>query len=144
MKHKTLGQVFTPEWIVKEILDLVRFRGKNLLDKKIIDPSCGDGAFLKEIVSRIIDKCIELGYENKKILDLIQANVFGIEIDKLEYENCLINLNKIVNKKLSIDSKIEWNIINGDTLVSYKQFVNYFDFVVGNPKVDLLFHGAGN
>jgi len=50
--------VFTPEWIVEEILNSVNFKNTNMLNKKIIDPACGDGAFLKVIVKRIIDFCI--------------------------------------------------------------------------------------
>jgi len=55
MKHKTLGQVFTPDWIVNEILNSLNYQKDNILNKKIIDPACGDGAFLKIIVKRIID-----------------------------------------------------------------------------------------
>ena len=46
MKHKTFWQVFTPRWIVEEILNMIDFKWNNLINKKIIDPTCGDGAFL--------------------------------------------------------------------------------------------------
>ena len=49
-KHKSLGQVFTPNWIVSEILDLVGYNNESILDKYILEPSSGDGAFLLEIV----------------------------------------------------------------------------------------------
>ncbi len=52
-KHKTLGQVYTPKWIVDEILDLVGYNNSVILDKTILEPACGDGAFLIEIVKYI-------------------------------------------------------------------------------------------
>jgi len=39
MKHKTLGQVFTPDWIVEEILNSSGFINDNLINKKIIGPA---------------------------------------------------------------------------------------------------------
>lgn len=54
-KHKTLGQVFTPTWIVSEILNLVGYNDDNILDKYILEPSCGDGVFLMEIVERYVN-----------------------------------------------------------------------------------------
>ena len=53
-KIKTLGQVFTPNWIVNEILDLVGYDNETILDKYILEPSSGDGAFLLEIVKRYV------------------------------------------------------------------------------------------
>jgi adenine-specific DNA-methyltransferase len=58
-KHKTLGQVFTPNWIITEILDLVGYNNESILDKYILEPSSGDGAFLLEIVKRYINICTE-------------------------------------------------------------------------------------
>ena len=48
-KHK--GRVYTPEYIVKIILDMSHYTD-NVLEKHVIDNSCGDGAFLCEIVNR--------------------------------------------------------------------------------------------
>jgi len=49
MKNK-LGQIFTPNYIVIKILDDVVFNNDNILQKKILEPSCGDGRFLTEDV----------------------------------------------------------------------------------------------
>ena len=66
-KHKTLGQVFTPNWIIKEILDLVGYNNESILDKYILEPASGDGAFLLEIVSRYINVCMDKNGENPRI-----------------------------------------------------------------------------
>ena len=53
-KQKDLGQVFTPHWVVGLILDRVGYKGVSVLEKKIFEPSAGEGAFLIEIVERYI------------------------------------------------------------------------------------------
>jgi adenine-specific DNA-methyltransferase len=133
MKHKTLGQVFTPEWIVKGILDSSGFTEDNLINKKIIDPACGDGAFLKIIVERIINFLNNKNTSNEKIKEYLENYVYGIEIDETEFNNCLSNLNKIIKEKIDKDLKINWKIFKDNTLIRYKEFIGLFDFVVGNP-----------
>ena len=54
MEIKNLGQVFTPKQIVNDILNVSNYKGKNILKKHVIDNSCGDGAFLVEIIDRYI------------------------------------------------------------------------------------------
>jgi len=38
-KHKTLGQVFTPDWIANEILDRVSYNDGNVLNKYVLEAS---------------------------------------------------------------------------------------------------------
>ncbi len=132
-KSKILGQVFTPEWIVDEILFRVGYSGKNILNKKIIDPSCGDGAFLKKIISVYIDVSIKNKISKKNILKDLSLYIYGIEIDKFQVNICIENLNKIILEKLKTDRFPEWKIICSDTLLIYKDFKNIFDYVIGNP-----------
>lgn len=52
--RKEKGQYMTPEKIVVIILDDIGYAGDEVLTKKIMEPSFGDGAFLSEIIKRII------------------------------------------------------------------------------------------
>jgi adenine-specific DNA-methyltransferase len=133
IKHKTLGQVFTPDWIVKEILDACNFYDNNLVNKKIIDPACGDGAFLKIIVSRIVDTLLTKKYSKDKIKEYLENYVYGIEIDEIEFKKCLSNLNHLIEDKLDQKLDVDWKIFKDDALTKYKDYLNFFDFVVGNP-----------
>jgi adenine-specific DNA-methyltransferase len=133
MKHKTLGQVFTPDWIVNEILNSLNYQKDNILNKKIIDPACGDGAFLKIIVKRIIDYFLSKNCSISEIKNYIENNVYGIEIDEVEFKNCITNLNNLIKKELNIDLNIDWKIYRDNTLLKYKDFLGLFDYVVGNP-----------
>ena len=135
--HKTLGQVFTPEYTVSFILKEIDY--KNVFDKKIIDPACGDGIFLKKIIEKIVLEGKNKQVSVKKIIDTIENNIYGIEIDKNTYLKCLDNLEIFVKDKLNsvfnykLNKKLNFKIFNKDTLLIYKKFIDQFDYVVGNP-----------
>lgn len=132
-KHKTLGQVYTPEWIVDEILENVGYESEKILDSTILEPSCGDGAFLKRIVSRFIHQARKNNLSDKLIKQKIEKQIIAFEIDTEEYHKCINNLNNLVENDFNFKLSIDWNIINGDSLVLYKDYLGRFDFIVGNP-----------
>lgn len=131
-KHKTLGQVYTPQWIVCEILDLVGYDNKNILKKTILEPSCGDGAFLIEIVKRYIKIARENQIKDEQIISDIKKYIIGVEIDTEEHCKCIDNLNSIIKSEFQI-AGINWRIYNQNTLDFYKKHLSEFDFIVGNP-----------
>ena len=118
-KHKTLGQVYTPEWIVSEILDNVGYKGNHILKKYIFEPTCGDGAFLQEIVKRYICASAEKGYSQSEIIKDLETFVVAIEIDETAYKSCLNRLDKIVSDFMAQEVKLNWQIYNDNTLHRY-------------------------
>lgn len=131
-KEKELGQVYTPAWIVDEILNLVGYKGENLLNKYILEPSCGDGAFLQEIVRRYVNTCREQNVTDEAIISGLETYIIGVEIDVEEWKKCIVNLDKIVVDEFSLPAP-KWQIFNGNTLILYKNYISKFDFIVGNP-----------
>ena len=132
-KHKTLGQVFTPQWIISEILDLLAYNNENILEKYILEPSSGDGAFLLEIVTRYIDACVVKNLETSEIKQHLEKYIYAVEIDEIEYQKSVQNLNKLVKDKLGIEEDLNWNVYHQNTLNFYRNYTNFFDFIVGNP-----------
>lgn len=132
-KHKILGQVFTPNWIISEILNLVGYNNEDILDKYILEPSSGDGAFLLEIVNRYIDVCIDKKIETQEIEERLEKYIYGIELDEVEYTKSIQHLNQFVSDKLHINNTLNWKIFNQNTLDFYKNYLGFFDFIVGNP-----------
>ena len=130
--RKAHGQVFTPPGIIAMILDAVGYKNNTLLDKKIMEPSFGNGAFLSEIISRIINECKKQGKPPEEIKNIIESNVYGIEKDKKLYDEAISKLNKIL-----IDNNIpisDWeNLKCGDTLFLYCNYIGKMDICVGNP-----------
>ena len=130
--RKEKGQYMTPEKIVVIILDDIGYAGDEVLTKKIMEPSFGDGAFLSEIIKRIIKTGRKQSLSKEEISDIIQNNVFGIEKDEKIYKKAIGRLNGILEEyKIP---KIEWkNLINGDTLTEWEKHKEKYDYVVGNP-----------
>ena len=126
-----MGRIYTPLFIVENILDLVDYNNQKIIGKHIIDNSCGDGAFLIEIVKRYCQNFLN----NKKndILQLknhLEKYIHGIEIDRDEYLKCINNLNDEA-QKYGVNN-INWDILCADTLMVEK-YNHKMDYVVGNP-----------
>ena len=99
-KEKLRGGFYTPEPIAKFILEWAINGGK---DYDILEPSCGDGAFLKLL-------------KNKKY-----NSVTGIEYDDEEAAKSeRININNL-------------SIINEDFHIYCNETTRKFDLVIGNP-----------
>lgn len=127
----SLGQVMSPEWIVDKVLDSAGYKGSNILSKKVMEPSFGNGNFLVEIIERIIKEGRDNGLSNELLSRIIHSNIYGIEKDLVLYSATLKRLNALL---LGYDIPLgEWhNLYNADTLEIYGKFRD-MDFVVGNP-----------
>jgi methylase of polypeptide subunit release factors len=131
-EEKLKGKVYTPAFVVEKMLDDIEFYGNNVLDKKILDPSCGDGQFLIEVVKRILKYSPE--YELEKQLN----NVYGWDIDPVAVSECINNLNQLVEP---YNLNIQWNIYVKNSLYEIEKYKNNvffsnvekFDVIIGNP-----------
>lgn len=129
---RTRGEVFTPEWVVKKMCDMVENAGKEAgidayaIDKTFCEPSCGNGNFLVEILARKYARC-KSEKDGLKAL----ASVVGIDIqaDNCEEarERCLKqyiatfpNANDIAI--LMATAILQNNIICGDSLEIQRQW----------------------
>lgn len=129
-KSKLLGQVFTPGYISDMILDSVGYKGSSIINKTILEPSFGDGAILIKVVQRLIESCRGIGLSNDEIVDVLNNNVYGIEID----EELVLKTKNKLNLLLDLFEieNISWdNLYCSDTLKFNNK--NDFDYIVGNP-----------
>ena len=129
-KAKEAGQVFTPAYLVRDILDTAGYTGDMCLHRHIIDNSCGNGAFLCEVVRRYCTAFLRHSSDTVMLKEELQVYVHGIEIDTAAYQECLLNLDDVV-APFGI-SGIRWDVLNEDTLRTSK-YDGKMDFVVGNP-----------
>lgn len=135
VKHS--GQVFTPDFLVEDILNYSGYVSGNILQKHVIENSCGDGAFLCEIVARYCDDFLTSHGHNEGLKEELEHFIHGIELDKTAFENCLYNLNLLVaNYSLS---NVNWDILNADAL-SVTKYDGMMDFVIGNPPYVRVHH----
>lgn len=127
---KNHGRVYTPNHIVNLILNFGGYSTAKILQKHIIDNSCGDGAFLVEIVNLYCSCFLQQNSDLSILKYELETYIHGIELDKTECEKCKTNLDKVA-EKFRINS-VKWNILNADTL-TVDNFNEKMDFVFGNP-----------
>ena len=80
------GEVFTNEREVNAMLDLVKHETERI-DSRFLEPACGDGNFLAEILRRKLQVCrkfveqgknTQLEYEKNAVLAV--SSIYGIEL----------------------------------------------------------------
>ena len=58
------GEVFTPDWLVDSMLDLVKDETERL-DSRFLEPACGSGNFLAKILKRKL-AAVEVKYSKSE------------------------------------------------------------------------------
>jgi hypothetical protein len=123
------GEVFTPEWLVDAMLDLVKDETERL-DSRFLEPACGSGNFLGKILKRKL-ATVEIKYAKSEfdrnhyaLLSLMC--IYGIELLEDNIEECKGILLEIFSEYLSIDKEsplygcadfvLNQNIVHGDAL----------------------------
>ncbi len=120
---KLLGQIYTPPHIVNKILDEAGLTSPDFLDKTILDPACGDGRFLREVVGRIIH------YSPEGTLEENLLKVQGWDIDPKALALC----RKALDEEIEVlGLRIDWDLRQQDALHQLASRQR-FDFIVGNP-----------
>ena len=82
-RKKVFAEVNTPMWIVNDMLDMLVRENDNKLDdvfakeKTFIEPACGDGNFLIEILHRKLRYC-----KNSEDIKETLKSIFGIDIQE--------------------------------------------------------------
>lgn len=130
VKKKNNTQIFTPKYIVNMILDELQYTGESIVNKTILEPSFGDGNFLIVISERLIKECKKKGMDLDKIGEVLNRNIYGIEIDGDLFAETKLRLNKLLNKH-GIES-IAWDNLVCQNTLTY-DLKSDFDYIAGNP-----------
>lgn len=117
------GDVFTSPEVVSYMLDLVGYSAYNDLSKtSILEPSCGEGAFVVEIIHRLAESSRRFGFDFEKAFS---DNVFAYDIDEAKIASCR---SRVAEQSLSFP--LDKNICQADFLFAD---IRSFDVIVGNP-----------
>ncbi|UFS56851.1 SAM-dependent methyltransferase [Comamonadaceae bacterium M7527] len=123
------GEVFTPEWLVDAMLDLVKDESERL-DARFLEPACGSGNFLKRILMRKL-ATVEMKYAKsefarKHYAALSVMCIYGIELLEDNIAECKANLLKIYAEYLNLSQEdalyacgeyvLTQNIVHGNAL----------------------------
>ena len=126
------GVVYTKKWVVDLMLDIAGYTiDKCLWHEKVIEPSCGHGSFLKEIVRRLLFTA-----KRDKVLDS-EHLLYSIRSFDLDEEAVRISRSVVRDELLSYgfsfkeaDYLSEHWVYCGDYLLSDSLTA---DYVIGNP-----------
>lgn len=114
-RARDLGEVFTPEKTIQEMLDLLQDIN---YASKFLEPGCGNGNFLVEILKRKLEMVNRLPeasaalksgrlaeYEFKVIIAL--ASIYGIDIDPMNIEEARARMLRMFLEIIKKQSKKE-------------------------------------
>lgn len=123
------GEVFTPEWVVEAMLDLVKAETERI-DSRFLEPACGSGNFLVKILQRKL-AAVELkfgrsNFERQHYALLALMCTYGIELLEDNIAECRMNMLDILGDYLNLGKADEFynaasyvlsqNIVHGDAL----------------------------
>lgn len=123
------GEVFTPDWLVDAMLDLVKDETERL-DSRFLEPACGSGNFLEKILKRklatVESKYSKSDFDRKHYAVLSLMCIYGMELLKDNIEECKANLLEIFSEYLNLQQEdflyvcgeyvLTQNIVHGDAL----------------------------
>lgn len=123
------GEVFTPAWMVEDMLDLVKHESERI-DSRVLEPACGSGNFLVPVLARkLVTVQLRHGkseFEKRHYALFALMCTYGIELLADNAEECRANLAEVFNTFLSVRNDDEWaqaaravlavNIVQGDAL----------------------------
>ncbi len=134
---KDHGEVFTPDFIVNNMLDLVDSETKRV-ESRFLEPACGDGNFLGPILERKLE-IVKKKYSSnqakfEKMSFLAVSSIYGVELLQDNVEVCIERLFTTVNNiysklykgkckddfRKNIRFVLTRNILQGDALTLRK------------------------
>jgi hypothetical protein len=128
------GEVFTPEWLVNSMLDLVKDESERI-DSRFLEPACGSGNFLIKVLGRkllaVERKFAKSDFEKRHYALLALMCVYGIELLPDNIEECRENMLAIFSEYSKVNDSDELyhaavyvlsqNIIHGDAMKMLSQ-----------------------
>jgi len=123
------GEVFTPDWMVEAMLDLVKGESERI-DSRFLEPACGSGNFLVRVLSRklmtVTHKYGKSDFEQRHYALLGLMCLYGIELLRDNVAACRQNMLEIFDAYLGLGADddlhkaaeyvLSQNIVHGDAM----------------------------
>lgn len=87
--RQSLGEFYTPDWLVD--LAVEKAQKGAWLEKRVLDPTCGSGAFLIAIVRIIKEEAAKAGWTTNKIVQHLCSSVWGFDLNPLAVQTARVN-----------------------------------------------------
>ena len=123
------GEVFTPQWLVEKMLDLVKGETERI-DSRFLEPACGSGNFLVPVLQRklaaVETKFGKSDFERRQYALLALMCSYGIELLADNIAECRFNMLEVFSDYLNLDETDELyraafyvlsqNLVHGDAV----------------------------
>jgi hypothetical protein len=123
------GEVFTPDWMVEAMLDLVKGESERI-DSRFLEPACGSGNFLVTVLARklatVDAKYGKSEFEKRHFALLGLMCIYGIELLQDNVADCRANMLQLFAAYLNLragddlflagDYVLCQNIVHGDAM----------------------------
>lgn len=123
------GEVFTPNWMVEDMLDLVKDESGRI-DSRFLEPACGSGNFLSVVLKRKLSSVQarygKSDFEKRHYALFSLMCIYGIELLADNVQECRAALLFVFTDFLKVKDEDMWhkaavsvldvNIIQGDAL----------------------------
>lgn len=125
------GEVFTPEWVVNDMLDLIPTVDKEnkciKINETYLEPACGNGNFLVKIIERKLNSALR---EDKSefLLNVIKCytTTYGVDIMQDNVEESRIRMLQELVRNNDVADRL--NEMLGDNVENY---VRQIEFILG-------------
>jgi type I restriction-modification system DNA methylase subunit len=115
IRVKATGEVFTPTPLVQEILEQLPEEVFTDATKTFLDPSCGDGQFLGEVLIRKVENGIDF--------ETALSTIYGVD---LMLDNVKLCQNRLLCGREDLRHIVEKNIVCADALT--------YNYTFGEPE----------
>jgi hypothetical protein len=123
------GEVFTPEWLVEKMLDLVKGESERI-DSRFLEPAFGSGNFLVPVLQRklaaVEAKFGKADFDRQHYALLAVMCTYGIEILADNIAECRANMLEVFAEYLNLEERddlygaafyvLSVNLVHGDAL----------------------------
>jgi len=134
-QKRQLGQFLTPRFLAEALVN-----GLDLTPQtKVLEPCFGDGAFVLPLIRRLME--LHSGTNRQRLEQVLQENIFGVEIDRVLYEECLARIadefgslpkrhNLVRADFFRHEFRDDWHFSPATSMLTD---LVLFDVIVGNP-----------
>ena len=140
--RRSLGEFYTPDWLVEHAVSKLDYRQDKWLAARFLDPTCGSGSFLLEVIEQKRRAALAEGWTAEQTVDMLTTTVWGFDLNPLAVQSARVNfLIAIADLLVQCKGKdIEIPVFLVDAVCPsaarpdvLSPPVGQFDAIVGNP-----------
>jgi len=95
-RARTATEIFTPDWLVMEMCDMLECESQRdafAIERTFLEPTCGDGNFVVEILRRKFERCVM-----RQDFTVALRSVYGMDIQADNIAECIRRVKALCEK----------------------------------------------